>query len=617
MLRRWTIWLCLAAAVTTAAALGWVYWPRPAPRRDATDPFSVPAFSESLYLTTRPDARYVGAAVCKECHAGRHRSYLHTAHSRALSEADPNREPPDGSFEHQPSGRSYRVYRKDGQFRHEEVLRTQEGKEIGRIDLPIRYLVGSGAFSRTYAVENDGFLSESPITWYAQKKGWDTSPGYDGPVHPSFERPLGMECLYCHAGRVEPKDDTEKVAIAERAIGCESCHGPASHHVEYHRRSKHPAGTDDLTIVNPAKLSRPLLESVCAACHLQGEGRADVRGRRLQDYRPGLPLSDYRVHYAFALDNQQMSVVGHLEQMRNSACYKKTDDLSCLSCHDLHPREKSTDKVAFYRQKCLNCHESRAPGCSVPAAQRRQKEPADDCTACHVPRGKTDIPHIAFTHHRVSRPGALDLRSPDSVAVPDLVLMYDNPRLSATDRDRNLGLAYRSAISQAKKPERARAYHARARDLLEKVYKAGLRDGSTLEALARLYRKERNFPRARALAQEGLDATDVPVEARADLLLILAEGMLIDDQPEQAVALLEKVIRIRPNSANWHFLGLIHQKTGHPDRALPALQKAVALNPFDAKSHGALADVYRKLGDNRRAKEHAGKAEWLSANGKS
>ena len=50
-----------------------------------------------------------------------------------------------------------------GQLRHEEVVRTEEGKEVGRVDLPIRYLVGSGSFARTYLVEVDGFQFRSTM----------------------------------------------------------------------------------------------------------------------------------------------------------------------------------------------------------------------------------------------------------------------------------------------------------------------------------------------------------------------------------------------------------------------------------------------------------------------
>src|SRR4051812_43142571 len=134
----------LAVALAGAVGVAWVCR-RPAPQREA---HPEPAYTPSPYLTTRADARHVGVEACRECHKSRHQSYLHTAHSRALSEVDVATEPPDGRYEHKASGRSYRAHRDGKVFRHEEVLRTPEGKEIGRLDLPVRYAVG-GVFART------------------------------------------------------------------------------------------------------------------------------------------------------------------------------------------------------------------------------------------------------------------------------------------------------------------------------------------------------------------------------------------------------------------------------------------------------------------------------------
>src|SRR5262249_36920585 len=158
-------------------------------------------------------------------------------------------EPPDGAFEHPPSGHSYRVYRAAGRLRHEEVVRTAEGKEVGRIDVPVRYLIGSGNFTRSYLVEIDGFLHESPITWDTSRKQCGLSPGYDSPRHWGFERPVLTGCLVCHAGRFERVDGTvHRITFHEKAIGCESCHGPGSLHAALRRSGQPAGGADDLTI---------------------------------------------------------------------------------------------------------------------------------------------------------------------------------------------------------------------------------------------------------------------------------------------------------------------------------------------------------------------------------
>ncbi len=213
-------------------------------------------------------AAYVGIAACAECHAAEHESYAHTPHSRALADLDPALEPPDVNFFHAPSGRTYSVYRAGGQLRHREAALDADGQECVASDYPIRYLVGSGHFSRSYLVEVDGFLLESPLTWYASRQAWGMSPGYDRANHRGFERPAESTCLVCHVGRLaEPDKAYQRLTITEQAIGCERCHGPGSLHVAERRgaaESPTPSSSQRALIVNPARLSRDLNEAICA-----------------------------------------------------------------------------------------------------------------------------------------------------------------------------------------------------------------------------------------------------------------------------------------------------------------------------------------------------------------
>ena len=296
-------------------------WPNrpPAPESDVVQLAPLPPYSETRYLNASPEASHIGSAACASCHPNNHKSYLLTAHSRSLADVDLATEPPDGAFDHPlrplvpglPQGRRLAP--------RGSVEDRNRASEISRIDHPVRYLVGSGHFSRTYLVEVEGFLQESPITWYAAKQKWGMSPGYDAPRHAGFERPVAKGCVVCHAGRVEATGEAAKPAGIPRE---------GRRLRELPRAGVGPPGLPRVQQA-PAGRGRPDHRSPRRAC--AAAARVDLRvlpserrrdrarsGPEFGDFLPGRPLTDYRVHYRLDGDGQ-MTVVGHVEQLRQSA----------------------------------------------------------------------------------------------------------------------------------------------------------------------------------------------------------------------------------------------------------------------------------------------------------
>jgi predicted CXXCH cytochrome family protein len=226
------------------------------------------------------------------------------------------------------------------------------------VDRPLAYLVGSGRFTRTYLVQSDGFFTESPLTWYASLNSWSMSPGYDQADHPSFQREINADCLFCHAGRTEAAGEaTGRLKISELAIGCERCHGPGSLHVERHKNQAATGLAEgDDSIANPRRLSRELSEAVCHQCHLESAASVTVRGRQRDDFRPGLRWTDFCVNYAYEQSAGKMTVTGHVEQLHRSRCYLADSTLTCITCHDPHQSPTPAEKVAYFRAACLRCH---------------------------------------------------------------------------------------------------------------------------------------------------------------------------------------------------------------------------------------------------------------------
>lgn len=545
---------------------------------------------------------YIGAAKCAECHADETHSYRQTAHSQALAEIDPQSQPPDGRFDHALSGRSYRVYRAGGAFRHREQLSAIDDEALSQ-DYAVKYVIGSGRHGRSYLIEDDGCLIESPITWYESRKSWGMSPGYDRRNHPGFERAVDAGCITCHAGRAENIDGAlNRIAIHEQAIGCEACHGPGSQHAAERRAAKNAAANDRAaaaeTIVHPGKLTRDLSEAICARCHLQSDASILLRGRNAADFRPGHPLSDYRIDYRHDLPSSRMKVTGHVEQMRLSRCYQQSDSLTCTTCHSLHGTVSSDRSAAEYRRKCLECHAPAA--CGLDIAERTKTEPGDNCAACHMPPTQTDVPHAAFTHHRIGihRPAAeapfADQAKHDEPEFAELTPLSDVSHLSEIERDRCLGLAYLEFTPEQSGPA-IEHYRRRGVELLEKVRAQGLRDAHVDAGLARAYWPS-SPPHAAQLAAAALQDDPLPPSESTTALYVLADFAFRTQQWAAAQSALAQSVRLRRHPLDWQLLGLCQAAQGDELGAIQSLERAAEIIPYERAVHEQLAQLYARQG---------------------
>jgi hypothetical protein len=524
---------------------------------------------------------------------------------RSMSDVDPAREPPDAAFDHPASGRRYQVVRRGGQLWHRELLLAAP-QEVVLAEYPVRYVVGSGRHSLTYLAEADGFLVESPVTWYTSRSAWGMSPGYDRADNPGFERAAGDGCLTCHAGRAEAVGQSlHRMRVTEAAIGCERCHGPGSLHADGHREpAEARRGAADLTIVNPARLPRELAEAVCQQCHLRSDATVVARGRRVNDFRPGLPLTPFRADYRVESRGGSMTVVGHVEQMHLSKCYQKSDTLTCLTCHTPHGEPASAERVAHYKAACLGCH---APDrCTVAPERRRAESPENDCTRCHMPSAPTEIPHLAFTHHRIGvHRGGPPAGATAGGEEPRPFL--DLSGLGKVDRRRSLGLGYLEAANRAMDPIRVARFREEALGLLSGVREAGLRDPAVDAGLARLRFELRlggaDRPAADALADPAIAGQD-----RCTALFLLADEYATRGRHRDAIAALRELTSLRRHAADWLLLADCLGALGDQPGQEEALTAATRISPRLWKVHHYLAEAYRRRGNQERATWHQQRA---------
>jgi hypothetical protein len=584
------------------------------PRRDADGqpPVDPRLTFDTPYLNVRPEVRYVGDAACTSCHL----SQATTFHEHPMGRSSPIMsslvglelgalpapwDPLPGSFAlaarlgalerfegpvrnpFEAQDHTYRVERRGPHVYHIEKQKDAQG-QIVAAEAPLLLAIGSGSRGRSYVINRDGFLFQSPISWYSDKKIWDLSPGYEA-RNQHFERPITHHCLFCHTNRAEPVADTinryRAPLVQSQGIGCERCHGPGELHVASRRRGEKPS--PDYTIVNPADLKPHLRDAVCEQCHITGEETVLRAGRQFEEYRPGLPL--HLFWSVFVLPEEmadQHKSVTTVEQMHSSRCFQMSQGkLGCISCHDPHELPSHHEAAAFYRSRCLQCHalerqKAAPPGADAPGSPSRKKHvkacskdlkvrqaQGDSCIACHMKRlNSSTIPHAANTDHRV-------LREPEPEGAP------------ATQRSLRLGELPLVHIHRDQvDPGDAGAARDLAIALVNKALKMN-------EQTPRLSLAEKALPRLNAALEAWPDDV-VAREAHAVALALLGRGR---QALEEFDAVLDRAPRREQTLMSAALLAEQHQR---PDKALDYWRRASAVNPQAARYYLEAARLYRE-----------------------
>lgn len=431
----------------------------------------------------------------------------------------------------------------------------------------LAYFIGSGAAARTFLINDGGFLFESPVTYYSQSASWKASPGFEGLDYPYLTRPVVPGCLQCHASGIQTRTGTlngyATRPFLEDGVACERCHGAGSDHI---------AGRGEM--VNPAKLAPAARDSICAQCHLSGEVRVSKVGRPDGALTPGGLLSDDLTVFIRAGSPSDLRVTSHVENLAQSACKRASGDkMWCGTCHDPHTTPAPAEKAAYFRGKCLSCHQTQ----DCHATRQARIASGDSCTACHMPRGPaSDIQHVVFTDHSIRRkpgPGATPASDAELVPYP-----------SYTSSTRDLALAYAVVALR----DHNAADLRRALPLLKQAAGNGTADPQALAYLAEFYRDAKDDANALPLYEQVWRMDRSQYAAAAALgAYAMQRGNLADAIRywRDALALNAAMTLVRVNLAN----ALL--RTGNAGEARAALEKALELNPMSPEARELLGRI--------------------------
>ncbi len=140
------------------------------PRRTYTGP----------YRNIDPDVQYAGDASCVGCHEDIARSYARHPMGRSLAPvADPvDRQPSpcpaptpgDAGNPFIALGRRFQVERQGSAVWHRQAVLDDAGKPVVELAQEVRWVIGSGTKGYSYLTEQDGYLLQTPISWFTRKQ---------------------------------------------------------------------------------------------------------------------------------------------------------------------------------------------------------------------------------------------------------------------------------------------------------------------------------------------------------------------------------------------------------------------------------------------------------------
>ena len=368
-----------------------------------------------------PAPLYVGSERCASCHKPAFDKWKVSNHALAMQAAKPETVLGDFSgatWSHR--GKTWRFFRRDDQF-----LVEAEGPDGALHEYEITYTFGIRPLQQYLVAFPGGRLQCLSAAWDTERKRWFfVYPGRDD-IPPDdwlhWTRPgqnWNTMCADCHSTAVQKRYDVGadvfRTTWSEIAVGCESCHGPGSLHVQWADQPAmaRPAAPNFALTTRTSNLSNVGYVTLCMPCHSRRAQFADQGrpgGEPLDRYLP--TILGQGVFYA---DGQILDEDFEYHSFVQSKMY--ASGVKCGDCHDVHRARRYKEG----NDLCTRCH--RADTYDVETHHFHKKvvkgKPSDGalCTSCHMPGQMFMVVHFRRDHSmRAPRPDlSLSLRTPNA-----------------------------------------------------------------------------------------------------------------------------------------------------------------------------------------------------------
>ena len=257
-------------------------------------------------------------------------------------------------------------------------VRASDNKDV--MDIPVEWAFGAGKQAVTFVTRvNQDWYIEHYLSYYSALGSFAPTPGQGAVVAHTLSEAMGilykiddsqagiLKCFECHSTGPVSYGSERELQPMELGVRCEACHGAGS----LHRAAVLSGNLKKARqfIQNPKRMSAPDLIRFCGNCH--------------REPSPNGASTDW--NFPWNVRHQPV----YLSQ---SACFRKSGALSCLTCHDPHQKLQNDD--AAYNAQCRACH---TPESYTPK-QVCLAKPSASCAGCHMPKVSPQS-YLRFTNH--------------------------------------------------------------------------------------------------------------------------------------------------------------------------------------------------------------------------
>lgn len=248
---------------------------------------------------------------------------------------------------------------------------------------------------------------------------------------------VGAEtCKACHEDQFKDYADTKHAKLEKlsswknKAVGCESCHGPGKAHVE--------AGGDKTKIVSFKNMTAKATSETCLTCHAGKETHNNYR--RGEHWRNNVGCTDCHTAHGpkhGGFKDGSMTIAGNASTLKPApAMLKATEQQLCISCHSEMKSQFNKPfrhKVMEGTMKCSDCHNAHG---GFETKQTKLAIGADSaCLKCHTDKQGPFV----FEHAPLKVEGCSSCHTPHGSA---------NPRMLKRPQVRQLCIECHSGITE-------------------------------------------------------------------------------------------------------------------------------------------------------------------------